>query len=93
MSLSYHNTTCAPMRFHLKILINLINPQLFEKRPIWSRNAVKANINVHPEKMKHLLPYVAYYMVSRLTEKTLGLINLNIMWYSCQCVKIVKKIF
>uniref|UniRef100_A0A8C1LNL8 General transcription factor IIIC, polypeptide 5 n=1 Tax=Cyprinus carpio TaxID=7962 RepID=A0A8C1LNL8_CYPCA len=38
--------------------------QLFEKRPIWSRNAVKANINIHPEKMKHLLPYVAYYMLT-----------------------------
>ncbi|KTG35578.1 hypothetical protein cypCar_00001784 [Cyprinus carpio] len=33
-------------------------------RPIWSRNAVKANINIHPEKMKHLLPYVAYYMLT-----------------------------
>uniref|UniRef100_A0A8C1RLT0 General transcription factor IIIC, polypeptide 5 n=1 Tax=Cyprinus carpio TaxID=7962 RepID=A0A8C1RLT0_CYPCA len=37
--------------------------QLFERRHIWSRNAVKANINIHPEKMKHLFPYVAYYMV------------------------------
>ncbi|TRY95146.1 hypothetical protein DNTS_003854 [Danionella cerebrum] len=37
---------------------------LFEKRPIWSRNAVKANVSIHPEKMKHLLPYVAYYMIT-----------------------------
>uniref|UniRef100_A0A673LPV2 General transcription factor IIIC, polypeptide 5 n=1 Tax=Sinocyclocheilus rhinocerous TaxID=307959 RepID=A0A673LPV2_9TELE len=38
--------------------------QFFEKRPIWSRNSVKTNINIHPEKMKHLLPYVAYYMLT-----------------------------
>ncbi|XP_048021438.1 general transcription factor 3C polypeptide 5-like [Megalobrama amblycephala] len=37
---------------------------LFKKRPIWSRSAVKPNINVHPEKMKHLLPYLAYYMLT-----------------------------
>ncbi|KAM9820490.1 general transcription factor 3C polypeptide 5 [Neosynchiropus ocellatus] len=38
--------------------------QMFESRPIWSRNAVKANINIHPEKLKLLLPVVAYYMVT-----------------------------
>ncbi|XP_063067113.1 general transcription factor 3C polypeptide 5 isoform X2 [Engraulis encrasicolus] len=38
--------------------------KLFERRPIWSRNAVKANIDVHPEKLKLLLPYVAYYMLT-----------------------------
>ncbi|XP_062867490.1 general transcription factor 3C polypeptide 5 [Trichomycterus rosablanca] len=38
--------------------------KLFEKRPVWSRNAVKANINIHPEKLKLLLPYVAYYMLT-----------------------------
>ncbi|XP_056587235.1 general transcription factor 3C polypeptide 5 [Triplophysa dalaica] len=38
--------------------------QLFEGRPIWSRNAIKTNINIHPEKMKHLLPYMAYYMLT-----------------------------
>ncbi|XP_030623831.1 general transcription factor 3C polypeptide 5 [Chanos chanos] len=38
--------------------------QLFEKRPIWSRNAVKANMDIHPEKLKLLLPYVAYYMLT-----------------------------
>lgn len=38
--------------------------QLFERRPIWSRNGIKANINIHPEKMKHLLPYMAYYMLT-----------------------------
>lgn len=38
--------------------------QLFEIRPIWSRNAVKANISVHPDKLKVLLPFMAYYMVS-----------------------------
>ncbi|NXX91880.1 TF3C5 factor, partial [Centropus bengalensis] len=36
--------------------------KLFEVRPIWSRNAVKANISVHPDKLKLLLPYLAYYM-------------------------------
>lgn len=39
-------------------------PQLFDIRPIWSRNAVKANISVHPDKLKVLLPFMAYYMVS-----------------------------
>lgn len=39
-------------------------PQLFDIRPIWSRNAVKANISVHPDKLKVLLPFIAYYMVS-----------------------------
>ncbi|XP_074066913.1 general transcription factor 3C polypeptide 5 isoform X1 [Macrotis lagotis] len=38
--------------------------KLFEIRPIWSRNAVKANISVHPDKLKVLLPYVAYYMIT-----------------------------
>lgn len=37
--------------------------QLFDIRPIWSRNALKANISVHPDKLKILLPFVAYYMV------------------------------
>ncbi|KAM9840875.1 general transcription factor 3C polypeptide 5 [Aulostomus maculatus] len=38
--------------------------QMFESRPIWSRNAVKANINIHPDKLKRLLPVFAYYMVT-----------------------------
>ncbi|TKC51774.1 hypothetical protein EI555_013349 [Monodon monoceros] len=38
--------------------------QLFEIRPIWSRNAVKANISVHPDKLKVLLPFMAYYMIT-----------------------------
>ncbi|CAM2103561.1 general transcription factor 3C polypeptide 5 [Lepidochelys kempii] len=38
--------------------------KLFEIRPIWSRNAVKANISVHPDKLKLLLPYLAYYMLT-----------------------------
>ncbi|XP_055009385.1 general transcription factor 3C polypeptide 5 isoform X2 [Boleophthalmus pectinirostris] len=38
--------------------------EMFERRPIWSRNAVKANIDVHPDKLKLLLPLVAYYMVT-----------------------------
>lgn len=38
--------------------------ELFERRPIWSRNAVKANLDTHPEKLKLLLPLVAYYMVT-----------------------------
>ncbi|XP_055516216.1 general transcription factor 3C polypeptide 5 [Leucoraja erinacea] len=37
---------------------------IFAIRPIWSRNAVKSNINVHPEKLKLLLPFVAYYMLT-----------------------------
>uniref|UniRef100_A0A8C6UIN9 General transcription factor IIIC, polypeptide 5 n=1 Tax=Neogobius melanostomus TaxID=47308 RepID=A0A8C6UIN9_9GOBI len=35
-----------------------------ERRPIWSRNAVKANVDTHPEKLKLLLPLLAYYMVT-----------------------------
>ncbi|CAL1569655.1 unnamed protein product [Knipowitschia caucasica] len=38
--------------------------EMFERRPIWSRNAVKANLDIHPEKLKLLLPLVAYYMVT-----------------------------
>ncbi|XP_029024968.1 general transcription factor 3C polypeptide 5 isoform X2 [Betta splendens] len=38
--------------------------EMFERRPIWSRNAVKANVNLHPDKMKLLLPVFAYYMVT-----------------------------
>ncbi|XP_044030137.1 general transcription factor 3C polypeptide 5 isoform X1 [Siniperca chuatsi] len=38
--------------------------KMFESRPIWSRNAVKANINIHPGKLKLLLPVFAYYMVT-----------------------------
>ncbi|XP_053328382.1 general transcription factor 3C polypeptide 5 [Spea bombifrons] len=38
--------------------------RLFDVRPIWSRSAIKANVNVHPDKLKLLLPYVAYYMLT-----------------------------
>ncbi|KAK7813565.1 hypothetical protein U0070_000615 [Myodes glareolus] len=38
--------------------------QLFDVRPIWSRNAVKSNVSVHPDKLKILLPYMAYYMIT-----------------------------
>ncbi|XP_056157759.1 general transcription factor 3C polypeptide 5 [Lampris incognitus] len=38
--------------------------KMFESRPIWSRNAVKANLDIHPEKLKLLLPLCAYYMVT-----------------------------
>ncbi|XP_016045790.1 general transcription factor 3C polypeptide 5 [Erinaceus europaeus] len=37
---------------------------LFEIRPIWSRNAVKANLSIHPDKLKVLLPFMAYYMIT-----------------------------
>ncbi|XP_063209060.1 bile salt-activated lipase-like isoform X1 [Chroicocephalus ridibundus] len=37
--------------------------KLFEVPPVWSRNAVKANISVHPAKLELLLPYLAYYML------------------------------
>ncbi|KAM6117396.1 general transcription factor 3C polypeptide 5-like [Phoenicopterus ruber ruber] len=33
--------------------------ELFEVHPVWSRNAVQANIIVHPDKLKLLLPYLA----------------------------------
>ncbi|XP_068609057.1 general transcription factor 3C polypeptide 5 [Brachionichthys hirsutus] len=38
--------------------------KMFENRPIWSRNAVKANINIQPDKLKLLLPVFAYYTVT-----------------------------
>lgn len=38
--------------------------KLFDIRPIWSRNAVKANISIHPDKLKILLPLIAYYMIT-----------------------------
>ncbi|KAJ8286299.1 hypothetical protein GJAV_G00036870 [Gymnothorax javanicus] len=38
--------------------------QMFERRPIWSRNAVKANLDIQPDKLKLLLPFVAYYMLT-----------------------------
>ncbi|PIO31432.1 hypothetical protein AB205_0086040 [Aquarana catesbeiana] len=38
--------------------------RLFSIRPIWSRNAIKANVSVHPDKLKLLLPYMAYYMLT-----------------------------
>ncbi|KAG8509450.1 General transcription factor 3C polypeptide 5 [Galemys pyrenaicus] len=38
--------------------------KLFDTRPIWSRNAVKANLSIHPDKLKVLLPFVAYYMIT-----------------------------
>ncbi|XP_063792816.1 general transcription factor 3C polypeptide 5 [Pseudophryne corroboree] len=38
--------------------------RLFNIRPIWSRSAIKANVSLHPDKLKLLLPYVAYYMLT-----------------------------
>ncbi|KAM7092316.1 general transcription factor 3C polypeptide 5 [Molossus nigricans] len=38
--------------------------KLFDIRPIWSRNAVRTNISVHPDKLKVLLPFMAYYMIT-----------------------------
>lgn len=38
--------------------------ELFAIRPVWSRNAVRAKISVHPDKLKVLLPFMAYYMIT-----------------------------
>ncbi|XP_055988838.1 general transcription factor 3C polypeptide 5 [Sorex fumeus] len=38
--------------------------KLFDVRPVWSRNAVKANLSIHPDKLKVLLPFLAYYMIT-----------------------------
>ncbi|XP_029467819.1 general transcription factor 3C polypeptide 5 [Rhinatrema bivittatum] len=38
--------------------------RLFDIRPVWSRNALKANIGIHPDKLKLLLPFMAYYMLT-----------------------------
>lgn len=54
------------------IPVSVLTPQLFEIRPIWSRNAVKANISIHPDKLKVLLPFMAYYMVSACPASRLG---------------------
>nr|XP_019584487.1 PREDICTED: general transcription factor 3C polypeptide 5 isoform X2 [Rhinolophus sinicus] len=47
-----------------RICTNPLDRKLFNIRPIWSRNAVKANISVHPDKLKVLLPFMAYYMIT-----------------------------
>ncbi|XP_029508717.1 general transcription factor 3C polypeptide 5-like isoform X2 [Oncorhynchus nerka] len=39
--------------------------RMFESRPIWSRNSVKANLDIHPDKLKLLLSIVSYYMLRR----------------------------
>lgn len=49
---------------HLSLGLAPPSPQLFDIRPIWSRNAVRAKMSVHPDKLKVLLPFMAYYMVS-----------------------------
>ncbi|XP_043914764.1 general transcription factor 3C polypeptide 5 [Protopterus annectens] len=38
--------------------------KLFEARPVWSKNAIKANVDTHPDKLKWLLPCMAYYMIT-----------------------------
>ncbi|XP_002738728.1 general transcription factor 3C polypeptide 5-like [Saccoglossus kowalevskii] len=38
--------------------------ELFKKRPVWSKNALKSHIDIHIEKLKVLLPVVAYYFVT-----------------------------
>ncbi|XP_077981401.1 general transcription factor 3C polypeptide 5-like, partial [Glandiceps talaboti] len=38
--------------------------ELFKKRPIWSKNALKCNLDIQGEKMKILLPVFAYYCVT-----------------------------
>ncbi|XP_061427648.1 general transcription factor 3C polypeptide 5 [Lethenteron reissneri] len=38
--------------------------KLFQERPVWSKNAIKAKLNLHPEKLKVLLPTVAYYTLT-----------------------------
>ncbi|XP_063172546.1 general transcription factor 3C polypeptide 5 [Candoia aspera] len=54
-----------------KVCSNVVDHQaeeelkkLFELRPVWSRNAVRANLSIHPEKLKLLLPHLAYYMLT-----------------------------
>ena len=60
-------TACAPLSLCLDAL-----SQLFAIRPVWSRNAVRAKISVHPDKLKVLLPFMAYYMVSVCPATLLG---------------------
>ncbi|XP_038124176.1 general transcription factor 3C polypeptide 5 isoform X1 [Cyprinodon tularosa] len=38
--------------------------KMFESRPIWSGSALKANLDIHRDKLKLLLPVYAYYMVT-----------------------------
>ncbi|CAB1332805.1 unnamed protein product [Coregonus sp. 'balchen'] len=64
-----------PRRSHNAIFLNFYDQniptepleaaKMFESRPIWSQFAVKANLDIHPDKLKLLLPIVAYYMVRR----------------------------
>lgn len=38
--------------------------QAFDERPIWSRNALLATIECGAHTLKHLLPVIAYYMIT-----------------------------
>lgn len=50
-------------KFFLNISI-YITFQLFEERPIWSKNALLYNSGYSIDKLKYLLPAVAYYYVT-----------------------------
>ena len=38
--------------------------RLFEERPIWSKNAIKCKLDIAPDKLKLMLPVVAYYFLT-----------------------------
>ena len=38
--------------------------QLFDERPIWSKNAIKCKLDIAPDKLKLMLPVVAYYFLT-----------------------------
>ena len=38
--------------------------RLFEERPIWSKNAIKCKLEIAPDKLKLMLPVVAYYFLT-----------------------------
>ncbi|XP_064649634.1 general transcription factor 3C polypeptide 5-like [Lineus longissimus] len=38
--------------------------KMFEIRPIWSKNAIRSNIDCMPTKLKFYLPFVAYYYLT-----------------------------
>ena len=38
--------------------------RLFDERPIWSKNAIKCKLEIAPDKLKLMLPVVAYYFLT-----------------------------
>ncbi|XP_076066865.1 general transcription factor IIIC subunit l(2)37Cd [Oratosquilla oratoria] len=54
----------AISQIHFKFMDNAFHKRLkeeFEKRPIWSKNALRVRLSYNKDKLKYLLPTVSYY--------------------------------